>query len=224
LVLAGADRQARGGDGLAAQHSNRTRTGVDDNYDTDADGEEDEGIGMEDDGLQTYGPDPPSYSGYDHLDNSYDVRQATDAGWNWPDIGNNTANTDNDDDAASDRAVNDNEDDDGTFENRRILEDFGDNLNDDFGTSSMHQNSPNMMEMAPILHDYENDIPDLGQDGIGRSFQGDEGIGASGSNIDIPLVQVQGDEMIFDEEELPVAEVHIEDSPKFGGEEQKKSD
>jgi ubiquitin carboxyl-terminal hydrolase 4/11/15 len=230
LVVAEAGRQARGGDGLAAlQHSNRARTAIDDSYDADADGEEDEGIDMgRDDDLPAYGPHPPSYNEYSHIDNTFDIKQATTASWGWSAINTNDNgvepvgewHNENGGDAASDQAANGHDDDDeGVYQDERLLEDFGDDLHSTpFGIDSMHQNSP---IMEPLLNDFEDVVPQLVTDGIGRSFQGDEGIGASGSALALDLAD---EDMLFEEPEPPVAEVRIEDSPERGGEEHKKID
>jgi hypothetical protein len=227
LVVAEAGRQARGGDGLAAlQHSNRARTTIDDSYDADADGEEDEGIDMgRDEELPTYGPHPPSYE-YSHINSAFDIKQATTANWGWSAINNDSEVepmggwSNENGDAASDQAANGHDDDDeGVYQDQRLLEDFGDDLQDTtFGIDSMHQNSP---IVEPLLNDFEDIVPQLVTDGIGRSFQGDEGIGGSGSALALDLAD---EDMLFEEPEPPVAEVRIEDSPELGGEDHKKID
>jgi ubiquitin carboxyl-terminal hydrolase 4/11/15 len=229
LVVAGAGRQALGGDGLAATHSGRARTGIDDSYDADADGEEDEAIDMtEGDALPTYGPDPPSYHNneYSQIEGNpnFSIQDMHEGSWGWSTInigGTQPKENWNDDDAASNLAADGNDDDEGGFEDQRLLEDFGDEESHGatFGIDSMHQNSP-MME--PLLgNTYDEDIPDLVPDGIGRSFPDDEGIGGSGSGIALHL---NDEDILFTEPEPPVAEVRIEDSPKLEGEVHKKSE
>lgn len=169
MVVAGAGRPPLGGDGLAASSVEMT-AGTNNSYEV-----EDEGVGMD----EGYGPEPPppAYSS---------IADAIQPSWHWNNIGPSNsllkADEDADGDIASDIAEGG--DEDGGFEDPRLLEDFG----DDFGHSG-HQNSPTVFPLGQDGYVPDMDIMDMGPDGL---FE-DDGPVADIHIEDSPPLEAQGD-------------------------------
>jgi hypothetical protein len=161
LVAVGAGRQLRGEDGSAATLK---RNEIDEGYEEGDD--VDEAIG----GVM-YGPHRPDHDvlpDYNQVaGNAFTIQSLNHASWQWQDNSVPTGGGLNvaDDDVASDIAA-DGDDEDGGYEDQRLLQDFADEIG-----GPIHQNSPMIVplgEDGEVLMDqdytnpvFEEEVEDL---------------------------------------------------------------
>jgi len=169
--------------------------------DADADGEEDEAIGMADDDADAplHGPELPLHGDYS---NSFNIQGVSEQSWSWTSIGARTQDVEADADELDSVNATDGDDDVGGAD-VRLMEDFGDDAGQHFGSDSVHQNSPVMQSM-------EQDIPDLvdSHHPLAENIQDDEaGDSTTLSYVDQEMLEVDAERF----EEAPVTEIRIND-------------
>jgi ubiquitin carboxyl-terminal hydrolase 4/11 len=195
LVVAGAGRRLRGGEGGSAAthggHQRNGKIGVDGyDADADADGEEDETLGMEFDDVPTvFGPELPPKYGDTTTESSFDLPSTLEQAWGWNGISiPKTHYEDADGDNDSNQAYDGDEEIGGA--DVRLVEAFGDELDPSFA----HQNSPIMqsLERDVLLGEPEHDL---------------EGVRV----VDQDMISADEAERGLFEVEAPVAEVRVGD-------------